>query len=93
MIGGNGLNKRQYTQFSKQMVMAVVLSEIAICIATIVLSCCGFDMTIGIEVIKANIPFAVVVFAAYSGNSAVEKWLNHSKSSSDPTADSPASNG
>ena len=93
MIGGNGLNKRQYTQFSKQMVMAVVLSEIAICIATIVLSCCGFDMTIGVEVIKANIPFAVVVFAAYSGNSAVEKWLTHSKSSPDPTADSPVSNG
>ena len=74
--------------------MAVVLSEIAICIATIVLSCCGFDMAIGVDVIKANIPFAVVVFAAYSGNSAVEKWLVHSKPSG--TADvqeTTASNG
>ena len=68
------MNKRQYTQFSKKMVMAVVLSEIALCIATITLACCGFDMTIGVDVIKANVPFAVVAFAAYSGNSAVEKW-------------------
>ena len=87
------MNKRQYTQFSKQMVMAVVLSEIAICIATIVLSCCGFDMTIGIEVIKANIPFAVVVFAAYSGNSAVEKWLTRAKPDMVASTDSTASNG
>lgn len=72
--------------------MAVVFSEIAICIATIVLSCCGFDMTIGVDVINANIPFAVVVFAAYSGNSAVEKWLVRSQSGMTATQDT-ASNG
>lgn len=72
--------------------MAVVFSEIAICIATIVLSCCGFDMTIGVDVIKANIPFAVIVFAAYSGNSAVEKWLVRSQSGTTATQDT-ASNG
>ena len=72
------MNRRQYTQFSKKMVTAVVLSEIALCAATITLACCGFDMTIGVDVIKANVPFAVVAFAAYSGNSAVEKWVARS---------------
>ena len=76
------MNRKQVTQFSKKMVMAVVFSEILLCIATVVLSCCGFNMAIGVDVIKANIPFAVVVFAAYSGNSAVEKWLVRSNASS-----------
>ena len=69
------MKKRQCTQFSKKMITAVVLAEIAMCAATITLACCGFDMTIGVDVIKANVPFAVVAFAAYSGNSAVEKWV------------------
>lgn len=86
------MNKRFVSQFSKNMVMAVVFSEIAICIATIVLSCCGFDMAIGVDVIKANIPFVVVVFAAYSGNTAVEKWLTRS-SESNADQDSASSNG
>lgn len=73
------MNKNKCTQFSKNMVMAVVFSEIALCTATVALSCCGFDMSIGVDVIKANTPFAVVAFAAYSGNSAVEKWLMHTK--------------
>ena len=88
------MNKRKVSQFSKKMVMAVVFSEIAICVATIVLSCCGFDMAIGVDVIKANIPFAVVVFAAYSGNSAVEKWVTRSaQSGAGAVQDSAASNG
>ena len=87
------MNKQQYSQFSKWMVMTVVFSEIAICVATIVLSCCGFDMTIGVDVIHANIPFAVVVFAAYSGSSAVEKWLIHTKSGVIAAAEDVASNG
>ena len=72
------MNKKQYTKFSKRMVMAVVFTQIALCVATVALSCFGFDMTIGIDVIKADIPFASVVFAAYAGNSAVEKWLTRS---------------
>lgn len=90
------MNKKQRIQFSKKMVMAVVFTEIAMCIATIALSCLGFDMAIGVEIIKANIPFAVVVFVAYSGNSAVEKWLVHSSQSgtvSTEWADDAASNG
>lgn len=93
MTGVYPLNKRQYVQFSKLMVMIVVLSEIAICIATIALSCCGFNMSIGVDVIEANIPFAVVVFAAYSGNSAVEKWLTRAKPDMVAPTDNTASNG
>ena len=88
------MNKRQYSQFSRKIVVAVVFTEIALCIATVVLSCCGFDMTIGVNVIKANIPFASVVFAAYAGNSAVEKWLVRSGQSGTAAADDQsASNG
>lgn len=72
------MTRKQRIQFSKAMVLAVVLSEIALCVATITLTCFGFNMAIGVDVIKANIPFAVVVFAAYSGSSAIEKWLVHS---------------
>ena len=75
------MNRKQPTQFSKNMVMAVVFTEIALCVATIVLACRGFDMTIGVKVIKANIPFASIVFAAYAGNDAVEKWLVRSRHS------------
>ena len=73
------MNRKQFGQFSKKVVGAVVLTEIVLCIATLVLACCGFDMAIGVEVIKANTPFAMVAFAAYSGNSAVEKWLVHTR--------------
>lgn len=87
------MSRKQTALFSKGMVMAVVFSEIALCVATIVLSCRGYDMAIGVDVIKANIPFAVVVFAAYSGSSAVEKWLVRSGSSSADGQDESASNG
>ena len=83
------MTKKQKIQFSKAMVLAVVLSEIALCIAVVVLSCLGFDMTTGVAVIKANIPFAVVVFAAYSGNSAVEKWLVYSARPGTAAAETP----
>lgn len=69
------MTKKQYVQFSKKMVMAVVSSEILLCVAAIFLTLCGYDASIVVDVIKAYSPFAMVVFAAYSGNSAVEKWL------------------
>ena len=81
------MSGKQPTQFSKNMVMAVVFTEIALCIATVVLACCGFDMAIGVKVIKANIPFASIVFAAYAGNDAVEKWLIRSRRSDTADAD------
>ena len=89
------MNRKQPSAFSKRMVMAVVFSEILLCAATIVLACCGFDMAIGVEVIKANAPFAVVAFAAYSGNSAVEKWASRSARSDGYASDdeSDGSNG
>ena len=87
------MSRKQYVQFSKKMVMAVVLAEIALCVATVVLSCCGFDMAIGVDVIRANTPFAVVAFAAYSGNSAVEKWALRSGSSASAGAEEGGANG
>ena len=87
------MSRKQYTQFSKKMVVAVVFTEIALCVATVALACCGFDMTIGVEVIKANIPFSSVVFAAYAGNSAVEKWLLRRSDASAAGEDITASNG
>lgn len=69
------MNKKQYVQFSKRIVIAVIASEFALCFATLLLSCCGYDMSIGADVIRAHTPFAIVTFVAYSGNSAVEKWL------------------
>lgn len=87
------MNRRKYTQFSKKMVMAVVFSEIALCVATIVLACCGFDMTVGVNVIKANASFAMVAFAAYSGNSAVEKWVTRTASTTMQAIDGNDSNG
>ena len=88
------MNRKQYAEFSRQIVLAVVFLEIGLCIATVLLSCFGFDMTIGVDVIKANNPFAMVVFAAYSGSSAVEKWLVRSgQSGSASSGDDTASNG
>ena len=87
------MNRKKVSQFSKKMVIAVVFSEILLCIATVALSCCGFDMAIGVDVIKANIPFAVVVFAAYSGNSAVEKWLVHTNAAAPKTDGDSVANG
>lgn len=85
---------KETTRFSKRMVMAVVFAEIAMCAVILALTCFGFDMTIGVDVLKANTPFAVVVFAAYSGSSAVEQWLVRAKNgTATVTEDETASNG
>lgn len=86
---------KETTRFSKRMVMAVVFAEIAMCAVILALTCFGFDMTIGVDVLKANTPFAVVVFAAYSGSSAVEQWLVRAKNGTAAavTEDETASNG
>lgn len=43
----------------------------------VVLSYTSDQMVYAVDVIKVYIQYAMVVFAAYSGNSAVEKWLVH----------------
>lgn len=66
---------RRYVQFSKIIVVAVTAAVTVIC-AVGMLLCYRLGDTDGVvEVSKAYISFAIVAFAAYSGNSAVEKWL------------------
>lgn len=69
------MTKKQYVQFSKRIVVAVIIAEFSLCAITLLLACLGYDMSIGAEVIKAHTPFAIVTFVAYSGNSMIEKWL------------------
>ncbi len=69
--------ERPYVQFSKKMVVLVIESALAISLIGIVLcAIVGAPEDAGVvAIIKTYIGFAIVVFAAYSGNSAVEKWL------------------
>lgn len=67
--------KRAYVQFSKRIVTAVTIAVTIIAACAIGLCWQGGDMVSLVEVVKAYIGYATLVFAAYSGNSAVEKWL------------------
>ena len=64
-----------YVQFSKKMVIFVTAAVTAISLMSILL--CSFSD--GLQelqhIVEAFIGYATVCFAAYSGNSAVEKWL------------------
>ena len=59
------------------MVVLVVASALVISLFGIILcALVGAPEDAGVvAIIKTYIGFAIVVFAAYSGNSAVEKWL------------------
>jgi len=73
--GGARAPNRRYVQFSKVIVVAVTVAVTVICGIGMWL-CYTLDSTEGIvELGKAYISYAIVAFAAYSGNSAVEKWL------------------
>lgn len=78
--------RRRYVQFSKKVVIAVCTAVTLICVSGIVLDYLMGDAEQATQVIKVYIQYAMVVFAAYSGNSAVEKWLTHryNPSFSDP---------
>lgn len=71
---------KAYVQFSKRMVVLVMVS-VTVIIAVSVLGMIydsQYDQLP--EVLQHYLSFAGVVFVAYSGNSAVEKWLvNHYK--------------
>ena len=72
--GAKALNK-PYVQFSKRIVVAVTASVTVICFTALLLAAligCAEEV---VMIVKAYISYATVVFAAYSGNSAVEKWL------------------
>jgi len=71
----NSPDKKPYVQFSKRIVVAVTASVTALCLAALLICALLGGAEEVVLVVKAYISYAIVVFAAYSGNSAVEKWL------------------
>ena len=55
--------------------MAVTARVTAICMAALLLCYLIGSAEEVVMVVRAYISYAIVVFASYSGNSAVEKWL------------------
>ena len=72
-MGSNHMKK--YTQFSKKIVVAVTAAVTVICASALVLCYMAGDTDSVVGVTNAYIGYATIAFAAYSGNSAVEKWL------------------
>lgn len=69
------IRKKPYVQFSKKVVVAVCVAVTAISLTGIAMCFFAGQMQYVADIIKTYISYAVIVFAAYSGNSAVEKWL------------------
>lgn len=72
-MGSNHMKK--YTQFSKKIVVAVTAAVTVICASALVLCYMAGDTDSVVGVTNAYIGYATIAFTAYSGNSAVEKWL------------------
>ena len=68
-------DSKKYVQFSKKVVIAVCISVTVITVLSIVLDFLGNMPGQATGIVKVYIQFAMVVFAAYSGNSAIQKWL------------------
>lgn len=68
-------SKTKYYQFSKKIVVAVTICVTLICLIAIVLCWDGHDLDALTGVVKVYIQYAMIVFVAYSGNSAIEKWV------------------
>lgn len=85
---------KKYTQFSKKIVVAVTAAVTVICAAALVLCFLAGDTAGVVEAANAYIGYATIAFAAYSGNSAVEKWLTKKYGSVQTSeADTTESNG
>ena len=67
--------KGHYVQFSKKMVVFVISAVTLLSLLSILLCFTAEDMGVVQHIMEAYTGFATVCFAAYSGNSAVEKWL------------------
>ena len=81
---------KAYVQFSKRMVVLVMISVTAIIAVSVfgMIYDSAYDQLP--EVLQHYLAFASVVFVAYSGNSAIEKWLvNRSKFPSISGRDAP----
>ena len=83
-------NRKPYIQFSKKVVVAVTIAVTAISALAICFCWLNADSEALVNTVKAYINYATIVFAAYSGNSAVEKWLI-ARASSDSDDDTAAS--
>lgn len=87
---------RRYVQFSKVIIVAVTAAVTVICIGGMALCFALHDTEAVVELGRAYISYAIVAFTAYSGNSAVEKWLVRKYSGTletdqdDSNADKPA---
>ena len=67
--------KERYVQFSKRMVLFVNVAVTVLTAAGMGLCTMRGYMEGVVSVLSSYISFATVCFAAYSGNSMVEKWL------------------
>lgn len=67
--------KKAFIQFSKRIITAVTAAVTILCAAAIVLCWLGGSMDNVVAVVQAYIGYATVAFVAYSGNSAMEKWI------------------
>lgn len=85
MVKTRSPTEKPYVQYSKRVVTAVVTLVTLLCAAAIALGWESGDMTVATDVVRAYIQFATVVFVAYSGNSAVEKWLVQRAKTSTPS--------
>lgn len=66
---------KAYIQFSKKMVVFVNIAVTVITVLAMIFCFIMESMTVIQHIVEAYIGFATVCFAAYSGNSAIEKWL------------------
>ena len=85
---------KPYVQFSKRMVTFVSVAVTVVCAAGMALA--GYMLESAesvVAIVKAYIGYAMVCFAAYSGNSAVEKWLVYSARETDENDDESTTNG
>lgn len=70
------MSKKQHVQFSKRMVVFVSLAVTVVTVGALLL--CGFYLRSAdgtVSLVQSYIGYATICFVAYSGNSAVEKWL------------------
>ena len=65
----------KYVQFSKRMVLLVVSAVTCLTGAAMILCYLSAHFPEIVKLVDAYIGFATICFAAYSGNSAVEKYL------------------
>ncbi len=69
------MRKKEYVQFSKRMVLFVCISVTCLSLLAMLLCFAAEAMDGLTEIVKGYTGFSTVCFAAYSGNSMVEKWL------------------